>query len=104
MNYKIYLDDVRIPPSLHWNLTRNFIEIKEKIELYGCPSHISFDHDLGEGEPSGLDIAKWLVQQDLDFMFFIPYDFTFQVHSMNPVGKKNIESYLNNYLTFRKNT
>jgi hypothetical protein len=37
----------------------------------------------------------------LDDKFTIPLDFTFNVHSENPVRKENIEVYLRNYLVFR---
>lgn len=43
---------------------------------------------------SGFDCAKWLVAYCLDNEMALP-DFT--VHSQNPVGKRNIESLLNNF-------
>lgn len=43
---------------------------------------ISFDHDLGNGI-SGYDVAKYIANNE--------YNLTgFTVHSMNPVGAKNI--------------
>ncbi len=38
---------------------------------------------------------------NLDYIF--PDNFEFYVHSANPVGKQNIESYLNNYCKTKKN-
>lgn len=67
------------------------------------------DHDLGtdrEGNllPTGYDFAKWLIEMDMDGIITIPPDFAFTVHSANPVGAKNIQGYLMNYLQRRKIT
>lgn len=72
----------------------------------GCPSLISFDHDLGleddGSEKTGYDLAKWLVETDLDMDGnFIPEGFEFHVHSSNPVGAANISGLLNSYLSNR---
>jgi hypothetical protein len=51
---------------------------------------------------TGYDFAKWLVFRDLqDRGDFLPKDFDFIVHSMNPVGAKNIREYLNSYIEFK---
>jgi hypothetical protein len=73
----------------------------------GVPGFISFDHDLGtddEGNllPTGYDFAKWLVEMDMDDIITIPRNFLFAVHSANPVGAKNIQVYLYNYLTSKE--
>ena len=51
--------------------------------------------------PTGFDFAKWLVEMDMDNIYKFPENFSFHVHSANPVGKANIEGYLNNYLKSR---
>jgi len=56
----------------------------------------------GNVRASGYDIAKWLVEMDIAGKYLIPEDFEFNVHSANPIGKENIETYLNNYLEFRR--
>jgi len=89
---KIYLDDLRAIPEGFIGL-RSFEEFVSHITTNGLPDFISFDHDLGL-EESGFDCAKWLVTYCLDNEMALP-DFT--VHSQNPVGKKNIESLLNNF-------
>ncbi len=79
----------------------------DAIQTKGCPSYISFDHDLGEstatGQPleSGFDLAKWLVNSDLDGTITIPSDFKYDIHSANPVGVANIRGLLDKYLRFR---
>ena len=43
-----------------------------------------------------------MVERDLDKNgSWIPKNFTYDVHSANPAGKKNIEGLLNNYLEKR---
>lgn len=70
------------------------------IEKNGCPDFISFDNDL-QRELEGFDLAKWLVEQDMNKEGFIPKDFQFFVHSQNPIAKTRIYSYLNQYLEQR---
>ena len=89
---KIYLDDLRVIPEGFIGL-RSFEEFVSHITNNGLPDFISFDHDLGLQE-SGYDCAKWLVNHCLDHKVKLP---DFAVHSQNPVGKKNIESLLNNF-------
>ena len=63
----------------------------------GMPSFISFDYDLGKGL-IGYDVAKLLVETDMDGDATFPENFDFYVHNQNPVGKENIEGYLRDYL------
>jgi hypothetical protein len=102
-----------------WVIVRNFLEFCNYIQKFGLPDFISFDHDLADdhyndlfsdknlsipnsdivlkydeySEKTGYECAKWLVDWCFDNSQKIP---KFVVHSANPVGKKNIESYLNN--------
>ena len=104
---KIYLDDLRTPTEKFDFVVRNYDEAIEVIKKYGVPNYISFDHDLGvddEGEllKSGYDLAKWIVESDLNGSYKLPSNFTYKVHSQNPVGKKNIISLLNAYLKYKE--
>ena len=101
---KLYLDDLRSPPTDEWIVVRSYQEFVKYIEKHGCPNVISFDHDLGyninkstEGEMTGYDCAKWLVEQHMDGKITFPENFTFKSHSANPVGRSNILQYLNTY-------
>ncbi len=116
-SWNLFLDDERKPRDVKWApsevynkyitdeweiCTTKFSMIQvifqhEKI----APSFISFDHDLGEYESTGYDAARWLVEMDMNEVIKIPDNFTFYVHSKNPVGKENIEKYLNNYLRLK---
>lgn len=63
---------------------------------------ISFDHDLG-GDDTAMVVVKRLIELDMDADGgFIPRDFTFRVHSANPVGSENIRMLLAQYLAMRK--
>ena len=50
---------------------------------------IDFDHDLGE-EKTGYDLAKYLLEHNINIGGF-------SIHSMNPVGRKNIYDLLTHY-------
>lgn len=123
---KLFLDDIRapkdainlVPSNLNrfywendWFVVKNYTEFVNYIKSNGVPDFISFDHDLADVhyevdfsdwefsadqlgvEETGLDCAKWLVDYCLDNGFSLPQ---FVVHSANPAGRKNIQSYLDN--------
>lgn len=51
--------------------------------------YISFDHDLGDGNRDGIDLAKWIEEQ----AFYNRISFiSWNVHSANPSGAKNIKT------------
>lgn len=107
--YSLFIDDERFPPrndGRKWVIARDYEEVMMCLRRNGMPGYISFDHDLGTTDKhTGYDIAKALVELDMsaddvnttEETFPFPEDFEFYVHSQNPVGKENIESYLNNY-------
>jgi len=98
MGWKLYLDDVRNPQSHEFIVCRSVEEaVNEIILRREFPEYISFDHDLGDNIPTGYDLAKWLVEQVMDKKFSFPPNFAYHVHSANPVGKKNIEGYLDGF-------
>jgi len=103
---KLYLDDIREPKNSGYTIVRSFDEAVQFVQDFGIPTYISFDHDLGCDEngtvyKSGYDFAKWLVEIDLDDDIKFPNNFTFNVHSANPIGRHHIETILNNYLKFK---
>lgn len=100
----LYIDDIRFPTTdRDWTIVRSSIEAFAFFTEHGCPEYISFDHDLG-GEDTSMIIVKWMVERDLDSDGkFIPENFTYNVHSANPVGHANIMGYLKSYLTSRSN-
>jgi hypothetical protein len=90
---QIYLNDT-------WAIVRSYDEFIAWIERHGLPDFISFDHDLGLSQDpnlekkNGLTCAKWLVNYCMDNDLIIP---EYIVHSQNPVGKVNIQGYLEGF-------
>lgn len=94
-----------------WHIVRSFKEFVAYITRNGLPDFISFDHDLGylsyidvdvkngyttvEGkEFTGYHCAIWLINYCMDYGVKLP---DYAVHSMNTVGKQNIEGLLSNF-------
>lgn len=107
MGYSLFIDDERHPPyrdGRDWKIARDWEDVMMLLRIHGIPNYISFDHDLGIDKHSGHDIVKFLIDLDMgdDDMFTIPADFTYYVHSQNPVGKDNIAGLIDGYLKFRK--
>ncbi|TDE38931.1 cyclic-phosphate processing receiver domain-containing protein [Antarcticimicrobium sediminis] len=110
MTYALFIDDERFPPEdgLSWKIARNARQVEAILTQFGPPGFISFDHDLGDDEPTGHDIAHKLVDGDIGalpgtgYEAGLPLHFRFTVHSQNPVGARNIEALLTRYLEFRK--
>lgn len=100
----LFLDDERFPASKDYDkyhIARTSQDAIQWCLIHGCPLFMSLDHDLG-GEDTGMIFVKKLCDIDMDQeQKFIPEGFSFTVHSMNPVGKKNISEYLEQYLAFR---
>lgn len=113
----LFLDDIRYPIDAHhytrqdiflradWHIVRNYKQFINRILENGLPDMISFDHDLADEhylqpdsqqfiEKTGYDCAKWLTEYCMDNYLNLP---DFFCHSMNPVGKENIERLLKNF-------
>lgn len=108
MSWKLWLDDQindPVTPNRHppegWTGASSYEEAILLIELHGWPSHVSFDHDLGEGKKTGYDFAKWLVEKDMDNMSFLEY--SYNIHSANPVGAANIKGLLDGWFREKEN-
>lgn len=81
---KLFLDDVRYPPNETWTLVRS-VEDCLYLLLTSKVSILSLDHDMGEGEPTGLDLAK-----KMGSLPSYHWPRTIYIHSMNPVGKNSM--------------
>lgn len=95
----LFLDDERDPPDdgRNWIIARDFSTARDIIMENGISEFMSLDHDLGAGE-TGYDFVKWLCDYVLDGHAKFPEGFSFYVHSQNPVGRANIDNYLNAFL------
>ncbi len=98
MTYKMFIDDERQPPgqASDWVIARSSDQAIEIVLERGVPEFVSYDHDLGENDIS-LWFIYWLIDRYLegDITTF-PVNYT--VHSQNPVGAKNIQGLLDNFI------
>jgi hypothetical protein len=123
MNYYLLIDDIReisdvrkhctLPniPDNEWTLVRSYNEFVDIVTVRGLPKFVTYDHDLSDAhyghglngdkinyesytEKTGYDCAKFLVNEYNKLGIKHP---PYQVHSMNPVGKQNIISYIETY-------
>ena len=126
--YNLFLDDIRTPQDAFgytgkkmfvtelWEIVRNFNEFVYCIEhnweeSQTFPSIISFDHDLADEhygedvnndfkEYTGKDCANWLCNYCMDKDIRLC---SYYCHSMNPVGRENIVSLLDNFNLLQEN-
>lgn len=121
--YKLFLDDFRKPMdcfsytrnpiylSDDWVVVRNYDQFVDTITKRGLPFMVSFDHDLADVhyhstmkhipydeyvEKTGYHCAQWLIDYCIDNKKCLPE--RIYVHSMNVVGRKNIDSLFLTYL------
>jgi len=121
MRTLIFLDDERNLEDVSWieydlycdvKTVRNFNDFKKVVSKTILTNDdllnfdFSFDHDLADysekWERTGYDCAIWLInfiiEKDLD-----PNYLFWHIHSKNPVGKENIDNYLQSYVHFFNN-
>ena len=122
--YRLFLDDERHPqqvkwvelPPGPWVVVRSYDAFVAHIEKRGMPGFVTFDHDLAQEhyresmynpdrhytnyytngtfkEKTGRCCALWLVERCIATGAPIP---PYAVHSMNPIGKENIVSVMEN--------
>lgn len=85
---RIWLDDLRLAPEGFYHV-RNLAELRELMASNPDTIEImSFDHDLGDGEADGYQIAKWFAKNHLD-----RWPLELRVHSANPPGAANIRAF-----------
>ena len=98
--YKMFIDDERFPVIIEdWEIVRTSNQAKNLVLEKGLPIFISFDHDLG-GDDTAIKFVVWLADHLLDNQLQLPCDFGFTVHSQNPIGTKNIYSYMYNIIKY----
>ena len=102
---KLWLDDVREPPSDDWLVAKTFTEFKSFIFLLPEWDVISFDHDLFEEHYGHLDnpIPYASFKYKTGYHCLEWYLDThkkraeIRIHTMNPAGRKNMERLLKEY-------
>lgn len=95
MKWTLFIDDERFPEFVGINypvvVARNSYDALRFVDAWGMPNQIWFDHDLGEKD-TAMTFVRWLEGEVAYKGLKIPDDFTFAVHSMNPIGAENIRS------------
>ena len=89
---KLWIDDIRIPPSNEWVWIKSVNEAKRYISMaspYGVAKiELSVDHDAGDYANDGGDYIKlldWFEETNR-----IPT--SIRIHSQNPVGVANMRA------------
>ena len=101
--WTLFLDDERFPVDPDEVICRTIKDAVLEISHRGPPTVIRFDHDLG-GTETGLEFVKILIDLNQSEVhgFRFPDNFSFTVHSQNPIGAENIRSLLTQYLEWRR--
>lgn len=112
MKHGIFLDDERnvedafwmtYDKSIQWTVVRTFAEFVAAIRNCVEPEYvISFDHDLQDfkvngDEYTGYDCVKFLVDYCMQYGKDMPESY---YHTQNPIGKTNMECYMDNAKKF----
>ena len=103
---KLWIDDVRPMPS-DFDLWAKTADEAVRMLIDKDITHISFDHDLGErwkGDDTNTGyyvatmIESWAFQKARcgDFMYDTLTEYTWDIHSQNPIGAKRIEQAMTN--------
>lgn len=90
----LWIDDIRIPPCDGWIHVRSVNQAKSAIRAYErnmCDDYllIDLDHDAGDYAHEGgdyIEVLNWLEEIN-----FPDNTYTFHLHTMNPVGRENME-------------
>jgi hypothetical protein len=111
---KLFLDDIRVPKDDSWVIARSVADAIAIISACDSFDEATLDHDLGllscmgctswkcpaddkcdchchSEAPTGLKLLYWMAEND-KWPKKKP-----SVHSMNPVGRKNMEDFIDRY-------
>ena len=92
---KLWVDDVRQPPSDEWVWIKTVKMAKTIIHHYEHQYQddtitIDLDHDAGDFSKDGgdyIEILNWLEREGI-----VDTGYFFHIHSMNPVGVQNMRA------------
>lgn len=102
-DWSMFIDDERVPGK---GVSESVVIVRSSQEaidfctaVKSLPKNIMFDHDLG-GDDTSIKFILWMIDElYADHpKFTLREDFTFSVHSQNPVGAGNITSLMNNLI------
>jgi hypothetical protein len=102
MSYNLFIDPVKEPQrdGKKWQTARSTTAAAAIMKQLGAPKAISINYDLGKNEPYGAEIARWLVQLDLNHNI-LSQDLEYFIHGGSVVDATNMKMILNNYLKFK---
>ena len=85
---RIWIDDIRTPPSEEWVWIKTVNEAKQfitQLSMYEQNIELSVDHDAGDyGPPDYIKILDWLEETGRNYPI--------RIHSMNAVGVQNMRA------------
>lgn len=90
-NYTLFVDDERTAPNPDWIVAKSTAEAMGIVMSRGVPSFMSLDHDLG-GQDTTMGFLHWLA-----FRYYEGGPPEWAIHSANPVGRANLESFLKSW-------
>lgn len=97
--YYVWLDDERLCPYVNYNSFHSVNEVKSFIteKGEGC-FYLDLDHDLGIYAKDGgdaIELIKWILNMGLHENPI--YKFYFTLHTMNIVGRMNMQALIDRY-------
>ena len=104
--YELFIDDERWPVDPYWVIARTPLQAIQALEHYGFPYHMALDHDLGTDANGNnltvMEFIDYIWKQADNNTLVIPKDFTYSVHSQNPIGAENIKSKMDQLIKYFK--
>lgn len=93
MKYNLFIDDERFPAEdgREYVIVRSSEEAIEFIKEHGIPTHIAWDHDLG-GDDNSRRVVAYIMELVFQDDVRMPPDFTWSIHSQNPIGARWIDA------------
>ena len=93
--FKLWIDDMRRPPTNEWIWVQTVNEAKSAIRFYERSYNndiiiIDLDHDAGDFAKNGgdyIEILNWLEREGI-----VDTGYFFHIHSYNPVGVQNMRA------------
>ena len=93
--FKLWIDDMRRPPSDEWIWVQTVNQAKSAIRFYERSYNsdiiiIDLDHDAGNFAKNGgdyVEILNWLEREGI-----VDTGYFFHIHSQNPVGVENMRA------------
>lgn len=103
MSYNLWIDDQandpdcparHCPNGTTWKVATSSAEAIAIVKEFDLPDFVDFDHDLGHDD-SVMNFLRWLEHSGWASEQIQPFDY--KIHSANPVGSKNIESFMDSW-------